>query len=150
MLNRIILIGNVTKDPELKYTPQGVPVATFGLAVNRRSKNPQGERDVDFFNIVVWRQLAELVSQYTAKGRKLGVEGRLQIRKYVGNDGVQRTSVEVVADNVEFLDSRDAGANAGGAAAGGAGGAAAGGQQSDFSPAAGADIDEFADPFSES
>jgi single-strand DNA-binding protein len=147
VLNKIILIGNATRDPELKYTPQGLPVAKFGLAVNRRFKNAQGERDVDFFDIVVWRQTAEFVSQYLTKGKKVCVEGRLEVRKYVGNDGVQRTAVEVVADNVELLDSaRDAsGASAGGPPSGGGGG----GQQPNFSPSAGGDADDFADPFSE-
>jgi single-strand DNA-binding protein len=139
MVNRIVLIGRLTRDPELKYTTSGVPVATFGLAVNRRTKNAQGEREVDFFNVVAWRQTAEFVSQYAAKGRMTAVDGRVQIRNYVGQDGMKRTATEVVADNVELLDSgRD-----------GAGGAAPGGSAGADTSAAPSGDDDFADPFSE-
>ena len=108
MLNHIVLIGRLTRDPELKYTPTGLPVASFGIAVDRPTKNAQGEREVDFINIVAWRQRAEFISQYASKGKKIAVEGRLQIRNYVGQDGMKRTFTEVVADNCEMLDPRDA------------------------------------------
>jgi len=139
MLNRIILIGNLTRDPELKYTTTGTPLATFGLAVNRRIKNAQGEREVDFFNIIAWRQTAEFVSQYASKGKKACVEGRVQNRNYVGQDGIKRYVTEVVADNVELLDSRDA-----------SGSAASAESQGETAPPPTPDVDDFADPFSES
>ena len=136
-MNRVILIGRLTRDPELKYTPQGVPVATFGLAVDRITKNAQGEKEVDFFNIIAWRQRAEFVSQYATKGRKIAVEGRVQIRSYVGQDGAKRTVTEIVADNTELLDSaRDSSG----------GGASVPGHAEGPPPPA---EDDFADPFSE-
>lgn len=103
MLNRIILIGRLTKDPELRYTPNGVGVTRFTLAVNRDYKNAQREKDVDFINIIVWRQLAELCANHLSKGKLAAVEGRLQIRSYDGQDGQRRTVDEVVADSVNFL-----------------------------------------------
>lgn len=110
MLNRVILIGRLTKDPELRYTPNGVAVTTFSLAVNRDFKNAKGEKDTDFINIVVWRQLAELCANYLSKGKLAAVEGRLQIRSYDAQDGQHRTVAEVVADNVQFLSPKDRGA----------------------------------------
>jgi single-strand DNA-binding protein len=104
MLNRVILIGRLTKDPDLRYTPNGVAVATFTLAVDRPFTNQQGERETDFIPIVVWRKLAEVCAQHLGKGRLVAIEGRIQVRTYDGNDGQRRWVTEVVANNVRFLD----------------------------------------------
>lgn len=104
MLNRIILIGRLTRDPELRYVPSGQPVASFSLAVDRPFTNQQGERETDFIDIVAWRKLAEQVSQHLSKGRLVAVEGRLQIRSFETQDGQKRRVAEVVADAVRFLD----------------------------------------------
>jgi len=109
MLNRVILIGRLTRDPEMRYTPAGVAVAQFALAVDRPYSNAQKEKEVDYINIVVWRQLAELCAQYLRKGRLAAVEGRLQIRHYDNNEGKRVYVTEVVADNVRFLESANAG-----------------------------------------
>lgn len=103
MLNRIVLIGRLTKDPELRYTPNGKAVAGFTLAVDRSFKNQQGEREADFINIVVWGNQAENCANYLAKGKLAAVDGRLQIRSFDGQDGQRRWVTEVVADNVRFL-----------------------------------------------
>lgn len=107
MLNRVVLIGRLTRDPELRYTPSGVAVTTFTLAVDRTYKNAQGERETDFINIVTWRQLAELCANYLSKGKLAAVDGRLQIRSYDAQDGTRRTVAEVVAENVRFLSPKD-------------------------------------------
>lgn len=104
MLNRVILIGRLTRDPELRYTPSGVPVASFTLAVDRPFTNQQGERGTDFIRIVAWRKLGETCSHNLTKGRLVAVEGRLQIRSYNASDGTRRQAAEVVADDVRFLD----------------------------------------------
>ncbi|MGE5422695.1 MAG: single-stranded DNA-binding protein [Ignavibacteriales bacterium] len=104
MLNRVILIGRLTKDPELRYTPNGVGVCTFTLAVNRSFTNQGGERTADFIDIVTWRNLAENCANYLGKGRLVAVEGRLQVRSYETQDGQKRKAVEVVADTVKFLE----------------------------------------------
>ena len=104
MLNRIILIGRLTRDPELRYTPQGVPVASFTLAVDRPFSNQQGQREADFVDCVAWRKLGETVGNHLAKGRLVALEGRLQIRSYEAQDGTKRRVAEVIADNVRFLD----------------------------------------------
>ena len=105
MLNRIILIGRLTRDPELRFTPaNGVPVAQFDIAVNRPFVNQKGEREADFIRIVTWRKLAEVCANNLTKGRLVGVDGRLQIRSYEGQDGQRRYITEVVADSVQFLD----------------------------------------------
>lgn len=104
MLNRIILIGRLTRDPELRYTPQGVPVASFSLAVDRPFANQQGQREADFIDCVAWRKLGETVGNHLTKGRLVAVEGRLQIRSYEAQDGTKRKVAEVVADSVRFLD----------------------------------------------
>ena len=101
------MIGRLTKDPELRYTPNGVAVANFTLAVDRNFKNANGEREADFIPCVVYRQLAELCANYLAKGRLAAVDGRLQIRTYDGQDGQRRWVTEVVAENVRFLSPRD-------------------------------------------
>lgn len=104
-LNRVILIGNLTRDPELRFTPSGSPVASFGLAVNRTYTNKQGERveSVDFFNIVAWAKLAELCAEYIRKGSPVAVEGRLQSRSWETEDKQKRSTVEIIAENVQFL-----------------------------------------------
>ena len=102
-LNRVILIGNLTRDPELRYTPDGTPVASFTLAVNRPFINQQGERETDFIPIVIWRKQAERCSEYLTKGSQVAVEGRLQIRSYEDKDGIRRRVAEVIARRVEFL-----------------------------------------------
>lgn len=104
-MNRIILIGRLTRDPELRYTPNGVAVTTFTLAVDRPYSNQQGEREADFINIVTWRGLAETCANYLKKGRLTAAEGRLQIRNYENNEGKKVYVSEVVADNVRFLES---------------------------------------------
>jgi len=107
MLNRIILIGRLTKDPELRYTPNGVAVASFSLAVERARKNAKGEKETDFFEVVAWRQLGELCANYLSKGKLAAVDGELHMRTYESQDGQKRKAVEVVADNVRFLSPKD-------------------------------------------
>jgi single-strand DNA-binding protein len=104
MLNRVILIGRLTRDPELRYTPGGAAVTRMTIAVDRQFANRQGERETDFIDIVVWQKLAETCANYLSKGRLVAVEGRLQIRSYDDNQGIRRKAAEVVADNVRFLD----------------------------------------------
>ncbi len=108
-MNRIVLVGRLTRDPEVKYTSSGVAVTNFGLAVDRRFRNAQGERETDFINIVAWRKTAELCGQYLSKGRQVAIDGSLQMRKYQTSQGENRTVYEVVADNVEFLGSKQDG-----------------------------------------
>lgn len=107
MYNRVILIGRLTKDPELRYTTNGTGVASFTLAVDRNFKSSNGEMETDFINIIAWRNLGERCSEYLSKGKLAVVEGRLQLRSYEGQDGVKRTVAEVVADDVRFLSPRD-------------------------------------------
>jgi len=102
-MNKAILIGNLTRDPEMRTTSSGVSVCTFTLAINRRFVNQQGVREADFINIVTWRQTAELCGRYLAKGRKCSVIGSIQTRSYDAQDGSKRYVTEVVADEVEFL-----------------------------------------------
>lgn len=106
MMNRVVLVGRLTKDPDLRYTPNGVPVATFTLAVNRTFTNQQGEREADFINCVIWRRPAENVANYLKKGSLAGVDGRIQSRSYDGQDGKRVYVTEVVADSVQFLEPR--------------------------------------------
>ncbi len=103
-LNRIVLIGRLTRDPEMKYTPQGIPVAQMGIAVDRISKDENGQKEVDFFDVVAWRRSAEFASNYLTKGRLVAIEGRLQTRSWVAQDGTKRKSYEIVADNLQGLD----------------------------------------------
>lgn len=105
-MNKVILIGRLTKDPELKQTPNGVSNATFSIAVNRNFKNKDGVVEADFINVVVWRRQAENVSKYCTKGTQVCVEGRMQTRNYDAQDGTKRYITEVIADNVEFLGSK--------------------------------------------
>lgn len=105
MLNRVVLIGRLTADPELRYTNSGTAVASFTLAVDRMMRsNQNGERQTDFINIVVWQKQAEVVSQYLQKGRLAAVDGRLQIRSYENREGQKVRVAEVVAESVRFLD----------------------------------------------
>lgn len=104
MINRVVLVGRLTKDPELRYTPNGVAVCTFTLAVNRPFTNQEGERDVDFINCVTWRKTAENLANYQKKGNLIGIEGRIQTRSYEGNDGKRRYITEVIAESVQFLE----------------------------------------------
>ncbi len=106
MMNRVVLVGRLTRDPELRYTPNGVAVASFSLAVNRPFTNQQGEREADFINIVVWRRQAENVANYLKKGSLAGVDGRLQSRSYENNQGQRVFVTEVVAESVQFLEPR--------------------------------------------
>ena len=109
-MNKVYLIGNLTRDPEMRSTSAGIPVCNFSIAVNRRFKNAQtGQQETDFFNIVAWRQLAELCGRYLAKGRKVAVFGSIQTRSYEAQDGSKRTPFDTVADEVAFLSSADAG-----------------------------------------
>ncbi|MCS7206825.1 MAG: single-stranded DNA-binding protein [Dehalococcoidia bacterium] len=105
-LVKIIVIGNVGTDPEMRYTPQGIPVTSFRLAATRTFNAPDGTRqqETEWFTVVAWRQLAEQVSQYLTKGRRAYVEGRLRSRSWVGNDGQTRWVNEIWADRVLFLD----------------------------------------------
>lgn len=109
MLNRVVLIGRLTKDPELRYTPSGIAVATFTLAVDRNFKNSQGERDTDFIPCVVYRQQAESCTEYLAKGKMASVDGRIQVRSFEGQDGQRRWVTEVIADIVQFLSPKASG-----------------------------------------
>ncbi|QNL43837.1 single-stranded DNA-binding protein [Oscillibacter hominis] len=106
MLNRILLMGRLVADPELRRTQSGTPVTSFRIAVDRDFKNQSGEKETDFIDIVAWRATAEFVAKYFAKGRMAVVEGRLQIRPWTDKEGNKRTSAEVVADNVYFGDSK--------------------------------------------
>ena len=105
-MNKAILIGNLTKDPEVRTTPAGVSVCSFTVAVNRRFKNQNGEQQTDFIPVICWRKTAELCGQYLAKGRKVSVIGEIQTRSYDAKDGTKRYVTEVVADEVEFLSPR--------------------------------------------
>lgn len=104
MLNKVILIGRLTKDPDLRYTQSGVAVARFSVAVSRPYANQQGERETDFIDVVAWRKLAETCGNYLRKGRLVAVEGSLQSRSYETQDGQKRRAWEVVAQDVRFLD----------------------------------------------
>ncbi|HNP89331.1 MAG: Single-stranded DNA-binding protein [Microgenomates group bacterium ADurb.Bin219] len=107
-LNKVQLIGNLTRDPELRYTPQGTAVCTFGLATNRSWTTENGEKkeETEFHRIVAWNKLAELCSQLLFKGRRVFVEGRLQTRSWTGQDGAQRQATEIVIEDMIILDSR--------------------------------------------
>lgn len=110
-LNKVLLIGNLTRDPELRYTPSGAAVATFGVATNRSWTTDSGEKkdEVEFHNIVVWAKLAEICAEYLKKGRQVYIEGRLSTREWEGQDGQKRRSTEVVASEVIFLGSAGGG-----------------------------------------
>src|SRR3989344_7632230 len=108
-LNRVMLIGNLTRDPELRYTPQGTPVCTFGLATNRSWQPASGgerQEETEFHRIVAWNKLAELCNELLFKGRKVYLEGRIQTRNWTAADGAEKTTTEIVIDNMIILDSK--------------------------------------------
>lgn len=102
-MNKVFLIGNLTRDPEVTTTASGVNVCRFAIAVNRSYTSADGERQTDFFNITAWRDLGDRVAQYQRKGNKVAVTGSIQIRNYEDNQGVKRTAVDIIAQDVEFL-----------------------------------------------
>ncbi|MCQ2010704.1 MAG: single-stranded DNA-binding protein [Sporolactobacillus sp.] len=104
MINRVVLVGRLTKNPELRYTPNGVAVTSFTIAVNRPFSNQQGEREADFIPVVVWRRQAENAANFLQKGSLAGVDGRIQTRSYENNEGRRVYVTEVVADSVQFLE----------------------------------------------
>ena len=128
MLNKIILMGRLTRDPELRRTGSGTAVTSFSLAVDRDFKSQSGEKETDFIDVVAWRSTAEFVAKYFTKGRMAVVEGRLQIRDWKDKDGNNRRSAEVVADNIYFGDSKRDGAG------------------SDYAPAYGAPMGGYSAP----
>jgi single-strand DNA-binding protein len=138
-LNKALLIGRLTKDPEMRYTPSGTAVTNFSIATNRWSSGPEGERKefTDYHNIVAYnigkRNLAEIVAQYTRKGALVYIEGRIQTRSWEGQDGQKRRTTEIIANDVQFLDSRSSGGS-------GSSGAAAGDGTARQRPAATDDI----------
>lgn len=111
MLNNVSLVGRLTKDAELRYTPNNQAVATFSLAVNRNFKSQNGEREADFINCVIWRQQAENLANWSKKGALIGITGRIQTRSYEGNDGKRVYVTEVVVENFQVLEKRDNTAN---------------------------------------
>ena len=111
-MNKVVLIGRLTRDPELRYTSSNIPSATFSLAVNRPFQNQNGVREADFINIVMWRKQAETAKKYLTKGSLISIEGRIQTRNYDGADGKKVYVTEVVADNFEFLETKGQKSNA--------------------------------------
>lgn len=107
-MNKVFLIGNLTRDPELTETTSGIKVCRFAIAVNRNFTSGDGERKTDFFNVVAWRGLGETVARYAKKGKKVSVVGSIEMRNYEDKTGVQRTAVDIIASDVEFLSPRDA------------------------------------------
>jgi single-strand DNA-binding protein len=106
-MNKVFLIGNLTRDPELTETASGVPVCHFSIAVNRNYQSQDGERQTDFFNCTAWRSMAETIARYTKKGKKVSVVGSVQLRNYEDNQGVKRTAVDIICQDVEFLSPRE-------------------------------------------
>jgi single-strand DNA-binding protein len=106
MLNRVVLVGRLTKDPELRYTPNGTAVANFTVAVNRPFANQNGDREADFINCVIWRKQAENLANYMKKGSMVGIDGRIQTRSFDGQDGKRVFITEIVAESVQFLESK--------------------------------------------
>ncbi len=105
-MNRVVLVGRITRDPELKYTQTNIPVVNFSIAVDRTFVNNQGEREADFFNCVVWRKQAENLAKFVSKGGLIGIDGRLQSRTYQTQTGENRYITEVVCDSIQFLDTK--------------------------------------------
>ncbi|MER2111142.1 MAG: single-stranded DNA-binding protein [Solibacillus isronensis] len=104
MINRVVLVGRLTKDPELRYTPSGVPMARFTIAVNRTFSNEQGEREADFISCIAWRKQAENLANFMKKGNLIGVEGRIQTGSFEGQDGKRVYTTDVIADSIQFLE----------------------------------------------
>ena len=140
MLNVVVLIGRMATDPELKYTPNGIAVTSFVIAVDRRFSAQKQEREADFINIVAWRQSAEFAANYLTKGRLVAVQGRLQIRSWVAQDGTKRYKAEVVADNLRGLDRPKEQAGGGGAERG---------ESADVTSGADSGAEDDFDPFAE-
>ena len=111
-MNRVMLVGRLTTKPELRYTGSNLPYSRFSVAVNRTFSNAQGQRETDFINIVVWRKQAENIKNYLTQGSQVAVDGRIQTRTYDGEDGKKRYITEVIADNVQFLDTKSSRENA--------------------------------------
>jgi len=107
MLNRVVLVGRLTRDPELRYTPNGVAVANFTVAANRPFRKESGEQEADFINCVAWRKPAENLATYMKKGSMIGVDGRIQTRSYENQEGRMVYVTEVLAENIQFLESRN-------------------------------------------
>lgn len=105
MINNVVLVGRIVRDPELKYTPSNVAIATFTLAVNRRFKNANGDREADFINCVIWRQSAENLTNWAKKGNLIGITGSIQVRNYDNKEGQRIYVTEVIADNFQMLES---------------------------------------------
>ena len=110
-MNKVFLIGNLTRDPELTETASGVQICRFAIAVNRNYSGSDGERKTDFFNVTAWRGLGETVSRYAHKGNKVAVSGSIELRNYTDNDGVRRTAIDIIGQDVEFLTSRNSDGN---------------------------------------
>ena len=108
-MNKVFLIGNLTRDPELRETPSGVAMCRFAIAVSRPTTSPDGERQTDFFECTAWRGLGETIARYTKKGKKVAVSGSIQIRNYEDNQGARRTAVDIIVQDCEFLSPRDSG-----------------------------------------
>ena len=106
MINRVVLVGRLARDPELRYTPSGVAVASLRIAVDRGFTKEDGTREADFFSVVAWRQSAEFAANYLTKGRLVGIDGRLQSRSWVAQDGTKRNTVEIVAERLRSLEPR--------------------------------------------
>jgi len=104
-MNKVMLIGRLTRDPEMRYTQAGLAVASFSIAVDRVAKNQDGSKKTDFFRCNAWRQKAEFVNQYVGKGRLVAIDGRIELNEYIDKDGAKRFSTDIVCDNVELLDS---------------------------------------------
>ena len=112
-MNKVFLIGNLTRDPDLTETNSGVALCRFTIAVNRNYSGPDGERKTDFFNVIAWRGLGETVARYAKKGNKVAVSGSIELRSYEDNKGVNRTAVDIVAQDVEFLTPRQSDGSSG-------------------------------------
>jgi single-strand DNA-binding protein len=151
MINRVVLVGRLTKDPEIRYTQSGIAMATMGIAVDKgisRENQKEGEPTADFFNVVAWRQSAEFASNYLNKGRLVAIDGHLQQRSWVDQQGQKRNVVEVVADRLRGLDRREDGEGGGGAPAG-ANRGARNAPADDFSGGGDFGPDDFQDPFAD-
>ena len=108
-MNKVFLIGNLTRDPEIRETPSGVPMCRFSIAVQRPYSGQDGERQTDFFDCTAWRGLGETIARYTKKGNKVAVGGSIQLRNYEDNQGVKRTAVDIIVQDIEFLTPKTAG-----------------------------------------
>jgi single-strand DNA-binding protein len=146
MINRVVLVGRLTRDPEIKYTPSGVAMATMGIAVDKgisKENQREGEPTANFFNVVAWRHSAEFASNYLSKGRLVAIDGHLQQRSWVDQQGQKRSVVEVVADRLQGLDKREDGEGGPGAGAGSRNAPPADDFGGDFGQ------DDFQDPFAD-